>query len=192
MATGPEENSDTVASDVAIDPSNQFPLRRFLAVRRFPWTCTAAVPAAASRLTRRRRQLEAVDRQRIPEGTWAGRRRDRAVRSRRVYALIEAEKGGLSVRRRRRQWELATANRALRQRAWYYSTLTVHPANPNEVWFPQVPMLKTIDGGKTIQYVKGIAHGDHHDVWFDPTDPKRMIVANDGGVNVSRNGGANW
>jgi photosystem II stability/assembly factor-like uncharacterized protein len=53
-------------------------------------------------------------------------------------------------------------------------------------------MLKTIDGGKTIEYVKGIAHGDNHDIWFDPADPKRMIVANDGGVNVSRNGGANW
>ena len=53
-------------------------------------------------------------------------------------------------------------------------------------------MLKTIDGGRTIEYVKGIAHGDHHDLWFDPIDPKRMIVANDGGVNVSRNGGASW
>ena len=68
----------------------------------------------------------------------------------------------------------------------------MHPANPNEVWFPQVPMLKTIDGGRTIEYVKGIAHGDNHDLWFDPIDPKRMIVANDGGVHISRNGGANW
>ena len=53
-------------------------------------------------------------------------------------------------------------------------------------------MLKRIDGGKTIEYVKGISHGDHHDLWIDPADPKRMIVANDGGVDVSRNGGESW
>ncbi len=53
-------------------------------------------------------------------------------------------------------------------------------------------MLRTIDGGKTIEYVKGLPHGDNHDIWIDPADPKRMIVANDGGVHISRNGGANW
>ena len=120
----------------------------------------------------------------LPEGIW-GKVGVAIAPSdgRRVYALIEAEKGGLfRSDDGGENWELATANRALRQRAWYYTTLTVHPANPNEVWFPQVPMLKTIDGGKTIEYVKGLHHGDHHDLWFDPANPKRMIVANDGGV----------
>ena len=69
----------------------------------------------------------------------------------------------------------------------------MHPANPNEVWFPQVPMLKTIDGGKTIEYVKGIAHGDNHDLWIDPdrseADDRRPTTA---ACNISRNGGANW
>ena len=53
-------------------------------------------------------------------------------------------------------------------------------------------MLKTVDGGKTITNVKGIHHGDHHDVWIDPKSPKRMIAANDGGVDVSTDGGATW
>ena len=53
-------------------------------------------------------------------------------------------------------------------------------------------MLKTIDGGKTIEYVKGPHHGDHHDMWIDPADPRRMIDANDGGVDISLNGGATW
>ena len=53
-------------------------------------------------------------------------------------------------------------------------------------------MLKTVDGGKTIKSVKGIHHGDHHDVWIDPANPKRMIAANDGGVDVSTDGGATW
>ena len=53
-------------------------------------------------------------------------------------------------------------------------------------------MLKTVDGGKTIKSVKGIHHGDHHDVWIDPSNAKRMIAANDGGVDVSNDGGATW
>ena len=47
--------------------------------------------------------------------------------------------------------------------------------NPDVVWFPQVPLLKTIDGGKTFKRVKGIHHGDHHDLWIDPKNPRRMI-----------------
>ena len=53
-------------------------------------------------------------------------------------------------------------------------------------------MLKTIDGGKTIKSVKGPHHADHHDVWIDPSNPKRMIAANDGGVDVSTDGGETW
>ena len=95
----------------------------------------------------------------------------------RVYALVEAEKGGLFRSDDGGEtWSLASGHRALRQRAWYYSTLTVDPKNPDVVWFPQVPMLKTVDGGKTIKSVKGIHHGDHHDVWIDPANPRRMIA----------------
>ena len=53
-------------------------------------------------------------------------------------------------------------------------------------------MLHSIDGGKTVQYVKGLHHGDHHDLWIDPKNPKRMIAANDGGVDISTNGGETW
>ena len=53
-------------------------------------------------------------------------------------------------------------------------------------------MLHSIDGGKTIQYVRGLPHGDNHDVWIDPENPKRMIVGNDGGVHLSSNGGETW
>jgi photosystem II stability/assembly factor-like uncharacterized protein len=191
-----KKDSDTGASDVAIDPSNPNTLfAGFWQARRFPWDLQSGGPGSGLYVTRDGgdtwKQLTGKG---LPDGIWG--KVGVAIApsdSRRVYALIEAEKGGLfRSDDGGENWELASANRALRQRAWYYTTLTVHPTNPNEVWFPQVPMLKTIDGGKTIEYVKGIAHGDHHDVWFDPTDPNRMIVANDGGVNVSRNAGANW
>jgi len=191
-----KKDNDTGASDVAIDPSNPNTVfAGFWQARRFPWDMQSGGPGSGLHVSRDGGDTwKPITAHGLPEGIW-GKVGVAIAPSdgRRVYALIEADKGGLfRSDDGGESWELVSANRALRQRAWYYTTLTVHPTNPNEVWFPQVPMLKTIDGGKTIEYVKGIAHGDHHDVWFDPTDPKRMIVANDGGVNVSRNGGANW
>src|SRR5688572_24521842 len=188
-----KKDDDTGASDVAIDPSNPNILfAGFWQARRFPWDMQSGGPGSGLYVSRDGgdtwKQLTGSG---LPEGIWG--KVGVAIApsdSRRVYALIEADKGGLfRSDDGGESWELASAHRALRQRAWYYSTLTVHPSNPNEVWFPQVPMLKTIDGGKTIEYMKGFGHCDHHDIWFDPADPKRMIVANDGGVNVSRNGG---
>ncbi len=71
------------------------------------------------------------------------------------------------------------------QRAWYYTTLTIDPSNADVVWFPQVAMLKTIDGGNTIRSVKG-GGWDYHDVWIDPENTRRMIVGSDAGVSLSR------
>ncbi len=82
--------------------------------------------------------------------------------------------------------------RYLRQRAWYYSTLTVDPVNPDVVWCPQVNMLRSIDGGKHFERVKGMHHGDNHDMWIDPKNPRRLIGSNDGGVDLSADGGSSW
>jgi photosystem II stability/assembly factor-like uncharacterized protein len=191
-----KKDSDTGASDVAIDPSNPNTLfAGFWQARRFPWDLQSGGPGSGLYVSRDGGDTwKPLTGKGLPDGIW-GKVGVAVAPSdgRRVYALIEAEKGGLfRSDDGGDSWELASPSRALRQRAWYYSTLTVHPSNPNEVWFPQVPMLKTIDGGRTIEYVKGLPHGDNHDLWFDPTDPKRMIAANDGGVHISRNGGGSW
>ncbi len=184
------------ASDVAIDPSNPNILYAgFWEMRRYPWDLTSGGPGSGLYQSRDGgdtwKQLTGSG---LPNGIW-GKVGVAVAPSdgRRVYALIEADSGGLFRSDNGGEaWTRISASRLVRQRAWYYSTLTVHPTNPDEVWFPNVPMVKTIDGGKTLTLVDGIPHGDNHDVWFDPTNPKRMIVANDGGTAISVNGGESW
>ena len=130
----------------------------------------------------------------LPEGVWG--KIGVAVSpadGRRVYALIEAEKGGLFRSDNGGEtWRLASAAHVIRQRAWYYSTITLDPKNPDIVWCPNTPMLKSIDGGKTFQTLRAGHHGDYHDLWIDPQDPRRMINGNDGGVDITTNGGESW
>src|SRR5262245_52550825 len=210
------KDNDTGASDVTFDPSNPHILFAGLwQTRRRPWEFTSGGPgsglytstdggdtwtqlvAAPPEESAEAEQEPPPGKRRcrgLPEGIWGKVGVEVAPSDpRRVYALIEAEKGGLfRSDDGGKTWTLANSHRALRQRAWYYSTFAVHPTNPDLLWFPQVPMLKSIDGGKTLQRVKGLHHGDNHDVWIDPKNPQRMIVSNDGGVDVSTNGGESW
>jgi photosystem II stability/assembly factor-like uncharacterized protein len=113
--------------------------------------------------------------------------------SQRIYALIEADKGGLyRSDDGGEKWQLVNPGRYLRQRPWYFSTVHVDPRNPDVVWCPNVRLLKSIDGGKTFKNVKGPHHVDHHDLWIDPENPARMIDSNDGGVDITSNGGLTW
>jgi photosystem II stability/assembly factor-like uncharacterized protein len=189
-----KKDADTGASDVCFDPQNPNTLFAGLwQARRKPWDLTSGGPGSGLYVSHDGgdtwKQLDKDDG--LPEGVW-GKVGVAVAPSdpRRVYALVEAEKGGLfRSDDGGKSWSLASGHRALRQRAWYYTTITVDPANKDVAWFPQVPMLKTVDGGKTIKRVRGIHHGDHHDVWIDPANPRRMITANDGGVDLSVNGG---
>jgi photosystem II stability/assembly factor-like uncharacterized protein len=191
-----KKDPDTGASDVCFDPQNPNTLFAGLwQARRRPWELTSGGAGSGLYVSRDGgdswKQLKEKG---LPAGVWG--KVGVAVApsdSRRIYALIEAEKGGLfRSDDGGESWSLASGHRALRQRAWYYTTITVDPSNKDIAWFPQVPMLKTVDGGKTIKRVRGIHHGDHHDVWIDPLNPRRMITANDGGVDISVNGGESF
>ncbi len=190
------KDADTGASDVAIDPSNPRILFAGLwQARRTPWGMTSGGPGSG--LYRSKdggdswQQLTGHG---LPEGIW-GKVGVAVAPSdgTRVYALIEAEQGGLfRSDDGGESWKRVNAHHALTQRAWYYSTLTVDPANADVVWFPQVPLLRSIDGGLTVHSVDGPHHGDYHDLWIDPVDHRRMIVGNDGGADLTVDGGKSW
>ncbi len=112
----------------------------------------------------------------------------------RVYAIIEAEpdKGGLwRSDDAGETWKLINGHRVLHSRAWYYVHITADPVDPDTVYVMNVPMLKSIDGGKNWEVIKA-PHGDHHDLWINPADNRNMVNANDGGATVTFDGGETW
>jgi len=109
-----------------------------------------------------------------------------------VYALVENPSGGLFVSNDAGEsWTLQSSDNNIRQRAWYYTKVFVDPKNENNVYVLNVNFLKSTDGGKTFRNIN-TPHGDHHDLWIDPADGSRMIIADDGGAQVSFDGGNNW
>ena len=110
----------------------------------------------------------------------------------RVWALIENEKGGMYRSDDYGEtWEYVAANDRLISRAWYYMHLTPDPQDSDTIYVNNLSFWKSTDGGKTYTEID-TPHGDNHDLWIDPNNPKRMIQGNDGGANVSFNGGASW
>lgn len=190
------KDQDTGASDVALDPSNpDIVFAGLWEARRRPWDLVSGGPGSGLYVSRDGgdtwKQLTGKG---LPDGIW-GKVGVAVAPSdgRRVYALIEAEKGGLYRSDDGGDtWKLASGHHVLRQRPWYYTTLTIDPENPDVVWFPQVNLVKTIDGGRTLVSVKGPHHGDHHDIWIDPRNSARMIDGNDGGLDLTSDGGEHW
>lgn len=111
-----------------------------------------------------------------------------------VYANIEAagEKGGVyRSNDGGNKWFQTSKDRITVARAWYYIEIYADPKNEDEVYVMNAPFLKSIDGGKTFKTIS-VPHGDQHDLWINPNDSKIMINANDGGANISFNGGQSW
>ena len=108
--------------------------------------------------------------------------------SNRVYALVENENGGLFVSDDAgASWKLVNSNRAIRQRAFYYTHVFGDPSNKDVVYMQNTALFRSTDGGKTTVQVGQGTHGDHHDLWVDPDDPNHVIDGNDGGGAVTFN-----
>ncbi len=109
-----------------------------------------------------------------------------------VYAIIEAKEGGVFRSDDGGEtWRRVNKDRSLRQRAWYYTHIYADPKNPETVYVLNVQFHKSMDGGKSYKTIR-TPHGDNHDLWIDPDDPNHMIEGNDGGANITFNGGKTW
>jgi len=106
-----------------------------------------------------------------------------------LYALIENANGGLYMSDDAgKTWDLVCSDNNIRQRAWYYTKVFVDPVDENKVYCPNVNFMVSTDGGRNFKAMPTTPHGDHHDLWIDPKNPKRMIVSDDGGAQVSLDG----
>jgi len=129
----------------------------------------------------------------LPEGIWGiSGVAVSPLNSDRVWAIIENEKGGLfRSDDAGKTWKKLNDDRSLRQRAWYYTRIYADTHDEDVVYVMNVSYHKSKDGGKTFAS-KNAPHGDHHDLWIAPEDPKRMIIGDDGGAQVTYDGGDTW
>ena len=111
----------------------------------------------------------------------------------RIWALIEhASEGGLyRSDDYGDHWEKVSDNQNLVTRAWYYIHVHADPRDPDTVYVNNFKLWKSSDGGRTFTEI-ATPHGDNHDLWIDPNNTRRMVQGNDGGANVSFNGGYSW
>lgn len=115
------------------------------------------------------------------------------VNPERVWAIVENQKEGGVYRSDDggTRWKKVNDSRALRQRAWYYSKIYADTQDENGVYVMNVAYHHSTDGGKTFTAHRA-PHGDHHDLWIAPENNQRMIIADDGGAQVSFDGGSRW
>ncbi len=114
------------------------------------------------------------------------------VNPERVWAIIENDEGGVF----RSDdggltWKRTNDNRNLRQRAWYYTRIYADTKEEDVVYVLNVRYHRSKDGGVTFESYNA-PHGDHHDLWIDPSDSERMIIGDDGGAQISFDAGENW
>ncbi len=111
----------------------------------------------------------------------------------RVWTIIENDQGGVFRSDDGGEtWTRTNEERKLRQRAFYYTRIYADPQDEDIVYALNTGFYRSRDGGETFTESIRVPHGDNHDLWIAPSDPDRMINANDGGGNVSFNGGQTW
>lgn len=192
-------NADTGAADIAMDPGNpRILLAGMWQARRTPWNIASGGPGSGLfRSTDGGDHWTRITGEDFPSSP-LGKIGVAFAPSdpNRAYALIEAGDGKGGLYRSDDNgvsWAQVNADHTLQQRAWYYSTLVVDPKDADTIWFPQVNLVRSIDGGKTVQSAQEkLHHGDNHDVWIDPRNPLRIIDGNDGGADISSDGGKTW
>jgi len=188
-------NNQTGASDLSMDMKN--PSILYAAMwqhRRYPWIMESG--GAASGLykstdggTTWKKMKEGLPKDFGKAGISVSRANNEIV-----FAVIEAEgtKGGVyKSTDAGKKWTQVNKDRINIARSWYYMEIFADTQNENIVYVLNAPVTKSIDGGKSFKPLS-TPHGDNHHLWIDPHNNQRMINSNDGGSNVSNNGGTSW
>ena len=187
---------DAGAVDLILDPTNPRVIYASTwRVRRKPWTLESGGPGSAlwKSTDGGDTWIELTRNPGMPEGT-IGIIGITVSPSQpeNLYSIIEAEEGGVfRSRDGGATWTRVNESRDLRQRAWYYTRIYADPKDEDGVYVVNVRFHHSRDGGKSFSMI-ATPHGDNHDLWIAPDDPLRMVEANDGGTNVSFDGGATW
>jgi photosystem II stability/assembly factor-like uncharacterized protein len=189
-------NADAGAVDLIMDPNNPRILYASTwRIRRTPYSLESGGDGSAIWKSTDGGDTwkNIISNQGLPKGAWGiSGITVSPVNSSRVYAIIENENGGVFRSNDGGEtWTKTNDDRNLRQRAWYYTRIYADTKEEDKVYVLNVRYHVSKDGGRTFE-TNNAPHGDHHDLWIAPEDNQRMVIADDGGAQVSFDGGENW
>ena len=185
------------AADLTVDPNNARILYATVwEAQRRPWSLTSGGPDSGifKSTDGGKTWTELTRNPGLPGGLIGRVGVAASPKSGRVWALVEAEYEDAGLYRSEdggESWERVNKERKLVQRPWYYSHVFSDPQDVETVYVLNLNAWKSTDGGCTFNEM-AMPHGDHHDLWIDPGNTRRMIQGNDGGACVTFNGGETW
>lgn len=187
--------SNTGASSLSMDMNNPRILYASMwEHQRYPWTVSSGGPNSGLYKSVDAGETWEKMEEGLPEEFGKSGISVSRANSNRVFAIVEAEgkKSGLyRSDDAGKKWSQVNSSRVLITRSWYYMEVFADPQDENKVYVLNAPAMKSIDGGRSFQNMS-TPHGDNHHLWINPTNNQLMINSNDGGSNVSLNGGQSW
>ncbi|MHB8754403.1 MAG: WD40/YVTN/BNR-like repeat-containing protein [Candidatus Acidiferrales bacterium] len=188
------KDDKTGAVDLVFDPANSHILYAALYQEiRTPWGFTSGGPGSGIYKSEDGgttwKQLTGHG---LPEGIYGRIGLAVGADSNRVYALIEAKKGGLyRSGDAGKTWHFVNGDQRFTQRAWYYMHIFADPKSSDTIYILNTGTYRSTDGGMHFSPVPA-PHGDDHAFWIDPMDTRRLIEGNDGGATISVDDGKAW
>jgi len=186
-------DENTGASFLTLDPHNpQVLYASMWDHRRKPWTVSSGGPGSGLYKTTDGGETWVELTKGLPDLMGNTAAAVSPANPNRVYAMIEAVEGGVfRSDDAGASWQRVNSDNGIRDRGWYYTHIFADPKDENTVYVLANSTVKSTDGGVTFTEIK-VPHGDTHDLWMNPNHPEWMVHGNDGGANVSFDGGANW